>query len=77
MIFDKESSHNHEAVIMEKVKIKSKSRDAAAKRPNVPRINLDSIKAPTTTAGGSKMESSKRSAARKGMAFLESTNYNR
>jgi hypothetical protein len=64
-------------VIMEKVKVISKSRDAAA-RPKVPRINLDSIKAPTTTGVGSKMDSSKRSGkTKKGMAFLESTNYNR
>ena len=76
MIFDKESSQNND-VIMEKVKIISKSRDQAA-RPKVPRINLDSVRAPTTTGAGSKMDSSKRSGTKgtkKGMAFLEGNNY--
>jgi len=44
---------------MEKVKIISKSRDAAA-RIKVPKLKLDSVKAPTTIYVGSKMESIKR-----------------
>jgi hypothetical protein len=55
---------------MQKIKVKSKSRDAAA-RPKMPKLKLDSVK---TTAAHSKLQSTQKN-SRTGMAFLESSNF--